>query len=184
MLVAGNNNYGLAQAISKIYSYAIFCSRTTGYDLTSNQDQNKFALQALQHDKIVLCSALHSFNQTVLLERVYQTCVANNHRPHIVCIGSTTDRLSDGKPWMYNAEKKSLRDYCNTLALGGVWRDKPKITYLSFGTMSNNKHKHQDRQCLDIDIAAAYVQWIFDQPKFVNINEVSIDPMQDKFWYD
>jgi NADP-dependent 3-hydroxy acid dehydrogenase YdfG len=127
---------------------------------------------------------LHNFCQTALLDNVYQATVKNNHRPHIICVGSTTDRLSDGKPWIYNAEKKALRDYSNTLALGGVWKDRPKITYISFGTMSNNQHKHPERNCLDIDHAASYIKWIVDQPRDININELSIDSMQDEFWYD
>jgi NADP-dependent 3-hydroxy acid dehydrogenase YdfG len=118
------------------------------------------------------------------LDIVYKACAEKNHTPHIICIGSTTDRLSDGKPWMYNAEKKALRDYCNTLALGGVWKDRPKITYVSLGTMSNNQHKHPDRKCLDIDQAAEYIKWICEQPKNININEISIDPMQDQRWHN
>jgi len=92
--------------------------------------------------------------------------------------------MSDGKPWLYNAEKKALRDYCNTLALGGVWRDRAKITYVSLGTMSNNQHKHPDRKCLDIDSAANYIKWVIEQPSNININEISIDPMQDQRWYN
>ena len=184
MLIAGNKNYGLGQALYKLYPDAVYCSRSSGYDLTVSTDQHKFSEQVKDHNTIILCSALHNFNQTVLLDKVYQECVKQNHRPQIICIGSTTDRLSDGRPWLYNAEKKALRDYCNTLSLGGVWKDRPKITYVSFGTMSNNQHKHPDRKCLDIDQAAAYVKWIVDQPRDVGINEISIDPMQEQYWHD
>jgi NADP-dependent 3-hydroxy acid dehydrogenase YdfG len=31
---------------------------------------------------------------------------------------------------------------------------------------------------MDIDVAASYVKWILDQPAHLNINELSIDPMQ------
>jgi hypothetical protein len=184
MLVAGNSNYGVGQALFKIYPNAIYCSRSSGYDLTNSIDQERFCDLVCDHKTIIICSALHNFNQTVLLEKVYQRCAKNNHTPHIICIGSTTDRLSDGKPWLYNAEKKALRDYCNTLALGGVWRDRAKITYISLGTMSNNQHKHPDRKCLDIDSAASYIKWIIEQPANINVNEISIDPMQDERWYN
>jgi hypothetical protein len=184
MLVAGNSNYGVGQALFKIYPNAIYCSRSSGYDLTNSLDQERFCDLVCDYKTIIICSALHNFNQTVLLEKVYQRCAKNNHTPHIICIGSTTDRLSDGKPWLYNAEKKALRDYCNTLALGGVWRNRAKITYISLGTMSNNQHKHPDRKCLDIDSAAGYIKWIIDQPANININEISIDPMQDERWYN
>jgi hypothetical protein len=184
MIIAGNKNYGLANSLHKLYPSAEFISRSSGHDLTLRQEQEWFAEQSLNHSEIIICSALHKFNQTVLLDLVYKACSEKNHSPHIVCIGSTTDRVSNGKPWLYNAEKKALRDYCNTLALGGVWQDRAKITYASFGTMSNNQLKHPDRKCLDIDKAAEYIKWILDQPKHIAINEISIDPMQDASWYN
>ena len=100
-------------------------------------------------------------------------------KPHIITIGSTTDRVKKGGSWLYNAEKKALRDYSNTLAINGVWSDNaPKITYISFGTLSNNQHKHPTRKCLDIRQAALYIQWIINQPRHIAINEISIDPIQ------
>ena len=54
----------------------------------------------------------------------------------------------------------------------------PKISYISFGTLSNNQHKHPDRICMDIDVAASYIKWIIDQPAELHINELSIDPVQ------
>ena len=184
MLIAGNKNYGLGKSLHKLYPSAEFISRSSGHDLTTKEGQEWFAEQSVNHSQIILCSALHKFNQTVLLDLVYQRCVEKLHTPHILCVGSTTDRLSDGKPWLYNAEKKALRDYCNTLALGGVWRDRAKVTYISLGTLDNNQHKHPERKCLTADEAADYIKWVFDQPASININEISIDPMQDARWYN
>lgn len=184
ILIAGNKDYGLAKEISKKNDDCEFCSRSSGYDLFSAESINDFCNRAIDYKKIVLCSALYNFQQTVLLDQLYQKCVDSNHKPHIITIGSTTDRFSTGKPWIYNAEKKALRDYSSTLAMGGVWRDRPKITYVSFGTLSNNKDKHPDRKCLDISVAAEYVLWILKQPSNLAINEISIDPMQDDYWYD
>lgn len=184
MIISGNSEFGLAKSLYKLYPDAIFCSRANNFDLTTKNDQQKFAELAKDHDKIIICSALWKFHQTVLLDVVYKTCLENNKLPHIICIGSTTDRVKNGKPWLYNAEKKALRDYCNTLALGGVWDKKPKVTYVSFGTLDNNQKKHPDRRCLSVDTAAEYIKWLLDQPKTININEISIDPMQDEKWYD
>lgn len=183
MLIAGNKDYGLAKSLSLLYPDAVFCSRTTGFDLTKSIDQERFAELSVEHNVIVLCSALWKFNQTVLLDTVYKK-IATDDTKHIIAIGSTTDRVKNGKPWLYNAEKKALRDYSNTLALGGVWDCKPKMSYISFGTMSNNQEKHPDRKCLDIDQAALYIKWLIDQPRYVNINEISIDPMQNGKWYE
>lgn len=180
MIISGNPEFGLAQALYKIYPDAVFCSRKYGgYDLAdTNKHKEDFAGQCVNHDQIVICSALYQFHQTVLLDKVYKRLVSEGKRAHIVVVGSTTDRVKNGKPWLYNAEKKALRDYSNTLSIGGVWSEKPKVTYVSFGTLSNNQHKHPDRVCMDIDVAANYIKWIFDQPANLGINEISIDPLQ------
>jgi NADP-dependent 3-hydroxy acid dehydrogenase YdfG len=185
MIITGNSKKGLAEVLANIYPDAVFCSKSNGYDLCRKEDQEKFALLSLDHDVVINCVALWRFEQTTLLDAVYKTCVTNNHCPHIINIGSTTDRVKNAKPWLYNAEKKALRDYSNTLALGGVWdKEKPKISYISFGTLSNNQEKHPDRKTLDIAEAAQYIKWLIEQPKYVNINEISIDPMQSDEWYD
>ena len=179
MIITGNKNFGLAQALSTLYPHALFCSRTTGFDLCSKEGQESFAIESTQHDIIIINSALYQFNQTVLLDMVYQTCYNHEVHPHIIAIGSTTDRVKKGGAWLYNAEKKALRDYCNTLALMGVWgENNPRVSLISFGTLTNNQHKHPQRKCMDIDMAARYVKWIIDQPIELHVNELSIDPNQ------
>jgi len=184
ILISGNANFGLAQALHKIYPDATFCSRLNDYELTNKKGREDFAQSSVLFDVIIVNAALWQFQQTVLLDAVYKALVEAKKQAHIVVIGSTTDRVKNGKAWLYNAEKKALRDYSNTLAIGGVWGDKPKVSYISFGTLSNNQHKHPDRRCMDIDQAAGYIKWLIDQPKHVNINEISIDPMQDTMWYE
>lgn len=184
MLIAGNKNYGLAQALFVLYPDAVYASRSTGFDLTLSKDQDRFAELSKEHDTIILCSALWKFNQSVLLNAVYNACASQSELKHIICIGSTADRVKNGKAWLYGAEKKALRDYSNTLAMGGVWDKTPKVTLISFGTLTNVQHKHPDRKCMDINQAAEYIKWVIDQPKFIGINEISIDPMQNEKWYN
>lgn len=184
MIVAGNKEKGLAKELFNLYPNAVFCSRNTGFDLCSKKGQKDFSNLTIEHEIIILNSALYRFEQTNLLNEVYENCIKFKHAPFIICVGSTTDRVKNSKPWIYNAEKKALRDYCNTLSLGGVWSDKPKITYISFGTLSNNAEKHSTRKCMDINDAANYIKWIIDQPKNICVNEISIDPMQSDIWYD
>jgi len=181
ILVAGNKNYGLAAELYKLYPDAFFASRTSGFDLTKNDDQKKLADLVLEYDVFINCSALWKFNQTVLLDAVYKTCTENKHRPYIICIGSTTDRVKKGGAWLYNAEKKALRDYCNTLGMNGVWDKGPRITLISFGSLSNVQSKHPTRKCLDIDRAAIYIKWLLEQPTDICINEISIDPLQETY---
>lgn len=186
ILISGNNRYGLSAAIGRLYPGQVeFASRSNGYDLVTKEGREAFSALATSADVVVVCAALWQFQQTVLLESVSKACRAAGVAPHIIVIGSTTDRVKNGKPWLYNAEKKALRDFSNTLAIGGVWTDGlPKVSYISFGTLSNNQEKHPDRRCIDIDEAAEYVKWLISQPKYVNINEISIDPMQGDSWYE
>ncbi len=179
MIITGNPKEGVAQALHKLYPDAEYVSRsTTGLDLTETDHMFEFANMCTTHDQIIINSALWRFHQTILLDIVYKACRTAKNDAHIVCIGSTTDRTSKGTAWLYNAEKKALRDYTNSLGLVGVWHSGPRLSYISFGTLSNNQHKHPDRKCMDIDVAASYVKWILDQPAHLNINELSIDPMQ------
>ena len=181
MIITGNPQQGLAQALFKLYPGATYISRTTAdLDLTVSDHMFEFANMCTKHEQIIINSALWRFNQTVLLDLVYKACRNANNEAHIVCIGSTTDRTSKGTAWLYNAEKKALADYANSLGLVGVWHSGPKISHVSFGTLSNNQHKHPDRTCMDIDVAASYIKWVLDQPKGYCENSLSIDPMQER----
>jgi NADP-dependent 3-hydroxy acid dehydrogenase YdfG len=184
IIITGNKNAGLAAELYKCYPDALFASRTTGFDLTSHLGQNRLADLILEYDIFINCAALWKFNQTVLLETIYKVCMTANHNIHIINVGSTTDRVKNGKAWLYNAEKKALRDYSNTLGIAGVWDKGPKVSYISFGTLSNNQNKHPERRTMNIDKAAQYIKWIIDQPKELNINEISIDPVQNTRWYN
>ena len=180
ILISGNDQVGLSAAIGRLYPDEVtFASRTTGYDLCTHSAREAFSELSTTMDVVVVSAALWQFQQTVLLEHVSKANRAAGTAPHIIVIGSTTDRVKNGKAWLYNAEKKALRDFSNTLSIGGVWTEGlPKVSYISFGTLSNNQEKHPDRKCMDIDEAAGYIKWLIDQPKYVNINEISIDPMQ------
>ena len=180
MIITGNKTFGLAKSLHKMYPNAVFCSRDTGYELTNTDHMFQFANECIKHDVIIINSALWRFHQTVLLDLVYKALRNAKSEAHIVVIGSTTDRTKKGTAWLYNAEKKALRDYANSLGLVGVWHSGPKVSYISFGTLANNQHKHPDRKCMLEDEAAYYIKWLIEQPKHVNINEIIIDPMQER----
>lgn len=178
ILITGNPDNGLAAALAKVYPDATFASRSNGYDLTNKDGYKKLLDKITEFDVFVNSSALWKFNQTLVLDAVYKKCVETNHDIHIVNIGSTTDRVMKATSWMYNAEKKALRDYCNSLSLTHVWQGGPKVSLISLGSLSNVQEKHPTRVCLDIDRAATYIKWIIDQPKDICINELSLDPIQ------
>lgn len=178
VLITGNPNKGLAAALKKLYPDAEFASRANGYDLTTKDGYNKLVAHVPNIDLFINSSALWKFNQTLLLDAVYKKAVELKHNLHIISIGSTTDRTKKATSWMYNAEKKALRDFSNSLSLTAVWEGGPKVSYISLGSLSNVQEKHPGRVCLDIDEAAKYVKWIADQPAGICINELSLDPLQ------
>jgi NADP-dependent 3-hydroxy acid dehydrogenase YdfG len=184
ILITGNPQFGLASGLSNLYPDATFASRSTGFDLTSAEGQKKLSDVIHEFDIFINSSALWKFNQAVLLDTVYKACIVKKHNIHIISVGSTTDRVNNGKAWLYNAEKKALRDYSNTLGIAGVWGNFPKVTYVSLGTLENNQIKHSERKCMLIKDAANYIKWIIDQPKNISVNEISIDPMQGDSWYE
>jgi hypothetical protein len=87
--------------------------------------------------------------------------------------------VKKGGAWLYKAEKKALRDYCNTLGMNGVWGSAPKLTLISFGSLSNVQTKHPTRKCLEISRAATYIKWLIEQPTDICVNEISVDPLQE-----
>jgi hypothetical protein len=62
--------------------------------------------------------------------------------------------------------------------MGGVWGDNPRVTLISFGTLSNNQNKHPDRKTMPLEQAAGYIKWLLEQPTNAHINELSVDPLQ------
>ena len=57
MIITGNPKEGLAEALHKLYPRAVFCSRTTGYDLTNTDHMFTFANECTKHDQIIINSA-------------------------------------------------------------------------------------------------------------------------------
>ena len=113
-----------------------------------------------------------------ILHTVFKKCKSKNHPLYIINVGSTIDRFNKGTDWLYSAEKKALRDFSDSLSKQSVWTNGPRVTLISFGSLSNVQHKHPDRTCLPIEITANYIKWLIDQPKELHIHEISIDPIQ------
>lgn len=183
ILVSGNPSTGLAQAIGQVLTdYELtYISRASGHDLTKSEVQQQFAELSVDYDAVIINSALWKFNQTILLETVFKKLRSVNKRTLIICVGSTTDRVKKGTDWLYNAEKKALRDFANSLGIAGVWSNAPRVTLVSFGTLSNNQEKHPDRKTMPLQQAASYIKWLLEQPEGVHVNELSIDPLQVSF---
>lgn len=177
-VITGNPAKGLAAALAEYFPDATFYSRANGYDITTDGGRNAVSDAAASCDVFINCSALWRFHQTLLLDSVYKKCRDNDLDTLIICVGSTTDRTTKGSDWLYQQEKKALRSYANSLNLQSTWQGGPRVSLVSLGSLSNVQHKHPDRVCMDINVAAAYIKWIADQPRQYVINEISIDPRQ------
>ena len=180
IFITGNPNTGLAKGLASVFPNADFVSRTQGCDLETRANMEAVAKKAIEYDVFINNSALWHFRQTLLLELVWKLSETAGKSLHVVCIGSTTDRVAKGSSWIYQQEKKALRNYCNQLALQSVWSEKnvPRVNLISFGTLDNNEEKHPGRKCMSIHDAASYVKWIVESPSNVNINEISVDRIQ------
>jgi len=182
ILITGNPESGLARSLAGVFPLADFVSRATGDNLSDPDVRERIAQRALDYDVFINNSALWRFEQTLILESVWKAAETAGKTLHIVCVGSTTDRAAKGSSWIYQQEKKALRSYCNQLALQSVWKERavPRVSLVSLGTLHNNQEKHPNRRVMHTDDAASYIKWIVEAPTNVNINELSVDPIQRK----
>ncbi len=186
IMVTGNKEYGLAQALGKVFPEAEFFSRsTTGTDLKKHEVREEIAQQSLEYDVYISCSCLSQFRQTLLLEQVYHTWRNNSKSGQIVCLGSSADTPVKGHGWLYPIEKKALKAYCRNLSLEtlGGHGQRPsglRVTYLSPGYLDTPKAnaKHPEIKKINLEYLAKMIQWVLEQPPEININEISLDPIQ------
>ena len=180
IFITGNPKEGLAKGLASVFPKADFVSRDNGCDLETRMNMEAVAKKAIEYDVFINNSALWHFRQSLLLELVWKLAETAGKSLHIVCIGSTVDRVTKGSSWIYQQEKKALQNYYQSLALQSVWSEKtvPRVSLISFGTLENNEDKHPGRKCMSIPDAASYVKWIVEAPSNVNINEISLDRIQ------
>lgn len=178
-MCTGNPNFGVASEIVKRWPHAEIVGRETwGYDLTQPSYQNKIAEKALLYDVFINSSALWRFNQTMLLDTVYKSARKARKRMHIVSIGSTTDRSTKGSDWIYQQEKKALRSTANAQGMQSIWGGGPRVSYVTFGTLENNAHKHPGRRLMTLSEAVDCIEYVINAPEHLNVNELSVDPIQ------
>lgn len=179
ILCTGNPEFGVAKEIAHRWPQTVFVNRTDwGYDLTENSFKQKTAEKALNFDIFINCSALWQYHQTILLDVVYKHARNNNHPLHIVSLGSTTDRTAKGSDWQYQQEKKALKSTSNALGLKSIWTGGPKVSYVTFGTLENNQHKHPDRKVMTLEEAVDCIEYVLNAPEHLCVNELSVDPLQ------
>lgn len=186
ILVSGNPNYGLAQKIQELMPESNFCSRSSGYDLSQHKDMERVADLSLQYDVYISCSCLSQFRQVQLLEVIYHRWLKHQHHGQIIVLGSTADTPVKGTHWIYPIEKKALRAYCRNLSMAalGSPQEAPsgiRVTYLSPGHLDTPKAnaKHTNVKKLDCLYVAQLISWLIQQPPYINISELCLDPIQE-----
>ena len=183
IICTGNPEFGVASEIFKRWPHTDFVGRTTwGYDLCQDSYKNKLAEKASNYDVFINCSALWHYHQTRLLDIVFKYSLMNLNRLHIVSLGSTTDRTTKGHDWQYQQEKKALKSTSNALGLKSTWTGGPRVSYISFGTLSNNQHKHPNRAVMTLHEAVDCIEYVINAPEHLCVAELIVDPLQNKEW--
>jgi len=181
--MSGNPEYGLAKSFQQLEPDTTFFSRDNGWDLAIQHKREGLAgiVDQEDYDVFINSSALHNFNQCLMLGAIWDKWKLRTSSTHIICIGSTIDRTIKGSDWIYGTEKHALRHMSQGLSLLGVWSEiQCKVTYISFGSLNTPKvtKKHPHRRLLDMGTAAGYIKWVLDQPAEISLNELNIDPKQ------
>lgn len=180
VIIAGDQEYGLGQALKKQWPEAKLCSRKTGYDLCDDKAQNSFAEESLNFDVFINCSSLWKFNQTLLSAKVWDLWSEKSKEGHFIHLGSTADTGYRGGSWMYPIEKTALKTLNRNLSYSAIGNGKIKSTLISPGYLSTSKvnEKHPTKAKLQTAYIVEVIKWVLEQPHSVNINEISLDPIQ------
>jgi hypothetical protein len=187
ILITGNRDYGLCQAVCDMFdeqNYTYECaSRDTGWSLDKNEEQLRLAKHFVMNDFNVFInnSALWKFHQIMIAEHMYNAANVAGIKSQFIHMGSTADTGVRGRTWRYPTEKKAIRDYNRDLTYMAMGGSNVKSTLLSPGSLTTPSvmKKHPDRQLIDVEYIAEVILWLLNQPEYVNINEISLDPIQN-----
>jgi len=181
ILITGNKNKGLAKVLYKHFSqnHEVECiSREGLMDLSTIKGREELTYGSIVFDVFINCSKLHSFNQTIILKKVWDRWMSTTNKGHIINIGSTVDTGLKGGSRLYTVEKVALRNLSRKLSLDATSGNGIKVTYLSLGYLDTLGVSFADKIKISLEEVCNTIQWILDFPVNVNINEISMDPIQ------
>ena len=187
ILITGSRKYGLCEAMCKLFDTMSgieyeTASRSNGYQLDTSEGQKKLAERYIEGDFDIFInnSAIWKFQQVMIVEAVYNVMEEANRKGHIISIGSTADTGVKGRTWRYPTEKKALKAYNRDLTYKAMGGSNIKTTLISPGSLTTTSvmKKHPDRKLIDVEYIAELVVWAINQPEYINVNELSIDPIQ------
>jgi|TARA_B110000211_G_scaffold118822_1_gene137607 NAD(P)-dependent dehydrogenase (short-subunit alcohol dehydrogenase family) len=187
ILITGSRNYGLCEAICNLFDtlpnieYET-ASRSNGYNLDNSDGYSKLANYYIDGDFDIFInnSALWKFHQVMIAESVFNAMEEADRKGQIINIGSTADTGVKGRTWRYPTEKKALKAYNRDLTYMAMGGSNIKTTLISPGSLTTSSvmKKHPDRKLIDVEYIAELVVWTINQPEYINVNELSIDPIQ------
>ena len=187
VLITGNRDYGLCQAICNIFDTVgdidyVTASRTTGWYLDKNDEQDRLAEYFTNEGFNVFInnSAMWKFHQIMIAEKIYEQSFKLGLHAQLIHMGSTADTGVKGRTWRYPTEKKALRDYNRDLTYMSQGGSNIKTTLISPGSLTTPSviKKHPGRKLIDVEYIAEVILWLLQHPDYVNINEISLDPIQ------
>ena len=187
ILITGSRNYGLCEAICNLFDtlpnieYET-ASRSNGYNLDNSDGYSKLANYYIDGDFDIFInnSAIWKFHQVMIAESVFNAIEEADRKGQIINIGSTADTGVKGRTWRYPTEKKALKAYNRDLTYMAMGGSNIKTTLISPGSLTTSSvmKKHPDRKLIDVEYIAELVVWTINQPEYINVNELSIDPIQ------
>ena len=187
ILITGSRKYGLCEAMCNLFDtmpdieYET-ASRSNGYHLDTAEGQRKLAEYYIKgnFDIFINNSAIWKFQQVMIVECVFNAMEEADRKGHIINIGSTADTGVKGRTWRYPTEKKALKAYNRDLTYKAMGGSNIKTTLISPGSLTTTSvmKKHPDRKLIDVEYIAELVVWTINQPEYINVNELSIDPIQ------
>jgi len=187
ILITGSRKYGLCEAMCNLFDtmpdieYET-ASRSNGYHLDTSEGQRKLAEYYIEgnFDIFINNSAIWKFQQVMIVECVFNAMEDADRKGHIINIGSTADTGVKGRTWRYPTEKKALKAYNRDLTYKAMGGSNIKTTLISPGSLTTTSvmKKHPDRKLIDVEYIAELVVWTINQPEYINVNELSIDPIQ------
>ena len=183
IIVSGSMEHGLAKEIYKRLNgeHEVHCfSYRNGLDLCVYEGRERFVALTTGYDVFINCAKLDNFCQTLLLREVWMHWRTSGKKGHIINIGSTVDTGLKGGSRLYTTEKVALKNFSRKLSYDASAGCGIKMTYISLGYLDTEGVSFQDKVKIKLGDVTDTITWILDAPEYININEISMDSIQEE----
>ena len=184
ILVTGNPNYGIAEAIKNTlvdHEVSFYSKNYNNFDLTDPAKMAELVLLSLQYDVFINNARLSRYSQVKLYEDIHTMWWKSKKKGSIINIGSTADSARDQHS-VYATEKAALRKISDAGSFACNFKHSGiKVTYIAFGwaatpvlnTVLPHVKKHESEE------VARLLKWVIEYPvSSTCINEIRMEPIQ------